>query len=152
MQADYRNYALKSVILDKMRRDNRLILLFDGVCNLCNGVVKFILKRDKRAAFRFAPLQSETGRAYLGVFGLDPDALTSVILIEGDRCSQRSDAALRIALALGWPYKALYAFILVPGFLRDLAYDAVARHRYRLAGKRETCMIPTPDIRSRFLP
>lgn len=133
-------------------RDTRPILLFDGICNLCNGLVKFILKRDKRAAFRFAPLQSESGRAYLEVFGLDPDAFPSVVLIEGDRCRLRSEAALRIGFLLGWPYKALYAFILVPGFLRDLAYEAVARNRYRLLGKRDTCMIPTPEIRSRFLP
>jgi len=135
-----------------MQSDTHAILLFDGVCNLCNGLVKFILKRDKRAAFRFAPLQSDSGRAYLQAFGLDPDALPSVVLIEGERCRKRSDAALRIAFVLGWPYKALYAFMLVPAFLRDLAYDWVARNRYRLMGKKETCMLPTPDLLSRFLP
>jgi predicted DCC family thiol-disulfide oxidoreductase YuxK len=127
------------------------LLLFDGICNLCNGTVRFILARDKRGIFRFAALQSDPGRAQLRRLGLEASQLKTLILIEGGRHSERSTASLRILLNLGWPYKALYAFILIPKPLRDLVYDLVARNRYRLFGKREACMMPTPELKARFL-
>jgi predicted DCC family thiol-disulfide oxidoreductase YuxK len=127
------------------------IILFDGVCNLCNGSVKFILKRDKTGLFRFAPLQSQAGHAERKRLGLDTDKMPSVVLVEGDRSSIRSTAALRIAKLLGWPYQAAYALILLPRPLRDLGYDLIAANRYRVFGKREACMLPTPEIRARFL-
>jgi predicted DCC family thiol-disulfide oxidoreductase YuxK len=132
-------------------RGGESILLFDGVCNLCNGVVGFILKRDARRAFRFASLQSGYGQDMLKRFGLNPAAFRSLVLVEGNRQYQRSTGALRILRTLGWPYKALYPLILIPAPLRDPAYDLVARTRYRIFGKRETCMIPAPGIRERFL-
>ncbi|MDB5049452.1 MAG: putative thiol-disulfide oxidoreductase YuxK, family [Fibrobacteres bacterium] len=134
-----------------MNAQNNPILLFDGVCNLCNGSVRFILKRDRKQAFRFAPLQSAAGQALLERLGLPRDGFRSVVLVEGDRHYQRSAAALRILRALGWPYKALYVFILIPRPLRDFGYDLIARNRYRVFGRSETCMVPTPEIRERFL-
>jgi predicted DCC family thiol-disulfide oxidoreductase YuxK len=127
------------------------IILFDGVCNLCNGSVKFILKRDEAGLFRFAPLQSQAGHAEQKRLGLDADAMPSVVLVEGDRSSIRSTAALRIARLLGWPYKVLYPLILLPKPLRDLGYDLIAANRYLIFGKRGACMLPTPETRARFL-
>jgi predicted DCC family thiol-disulfide oxidoreductase YuxK len=127
------------------------ILLFDGVCNLCNGIIRFLLNLDKRGVLRFASLQSAAGQAYLQRFSLHPGKLPSVVLVEGDRYSQRSTAALRVMRALGWPYRALYALILVPRPMRDLVYDLIAKNRYRIFGKRETCMLPTPALKARFL-
>ena len=127
------------------------ILLFDGVCHLCNGTVQLILKCDRKDVFRFAPLQSAAGQALLARFGLPVEAMPSVILVEGDRVYQRSTAALRILGALGWPYKVLTVLLLVPRPIRDWGYDLIARNRYRLLGKREACMMPTAEIRARFL-
>lgn len=128
------------------------IIYFDGVCNLCNGIVNFILRRDTRGDIRFAPLQSQAGQEFLKRYGPEKIGAPSVFFAEGDRISRRSTAALRILRAMGWPYNALYPLMLVPAPLRDLVYDVIARNRYRIFGKRETCMIPTPAIRERFLP
>ena len=129
------------------------VVFFDGVCNLCNGTVQFILDRDKREAFRFAPLQSETAEKMLSgrVLAEDRDALDSVILVEGEKVYERSDAALRIARRLSGPWPVLYAFIIVPRFLRDFVYRFIARNRYRWFGRTEQCRVPTPELRARFL-
>lgn len=128
------------------------ILYFDGVCNLCNGIVKFILRRDKDGAISFAPLQSRAGQDFLERYGPERIGAPSVFFAEDGRVSRRSTAALRVLRALGWPYAALYPLMLIPAPLRDLVYDLAARNRYRLFGRRETCMLPTPAIRDRFLP
>jgi predicted DCC family thiol-disulfide oxidoreductase YuxK len=128
-----------------------LLILFDGVCNLCNGIVQFIIKRDPHARFRFASLQSAAGQLHLKRFGLDPDVLHSVILIDGDNVYERSDAALLIAKHLGPPWKLLAGFNIFPKFLRDAGYNLVARNRYRIFGKKDQCMIPTPELKARFL-
>lgn len=127
------------------------VLLFDGVCNLCNSSVQFILARDPKAKFRFASLQSDEGQALLQEFEDRPSDLSSVVLIEDGQLYTRSDAALRVARQLsgGWPL--LYAFIVLPRALRDAVYDWIARNRYRWFGKRDSCMIPSPELRSRFL-
>lgn len=127
------------------------IILFDGVCNLCNGSINLILKRDKAGVFRFAALQSDAGREQLKRFNLDKRPMTSVVLVEEGRHFEKSEAALRILKRLGWPFKALYPLLLLPRPVRDLGYDLIARNRYRIFGKREACMMPTPEIRSRFL-
>jgi predicted DCC family thiol-disulfide oxidoreductase YuxK len=127
------------------------IILFDGVCNLCNGSVHFILKRDKAGVFRFAALQSDAGREQLQRFNLDEQSMTSIVLVEEGRHFEKSEAALRILKRLGWPFKALYALMLLPRPVRDLGYDLIARNRYRIFGKRDACMMPTPEIRARFL-
>lgn len=128
------------------------ILLFDGVCNLCNGGTQFVIRRDPAPGkFRFAALQSESGQALLRKHGLPPHALDSFVMIEGDRASVRSTAVLRVLHRLGFPWSIFYPLILVPRILRDAVYDGIAARRYRWFGKQETCMVPTPEIRSRFL-
>lgn len=129
------------------------VVLFDGVCNLCNASVQFIIDRDPEAHFRFASLQSEAGRRALGELGLsvpegDPE---SVLLIEGGRLYERSDAALRIARHLKGPVRFTAALLGLPHALRDPLYKWVARNRYRWFGKSESCRLPTPGLRARFL-
>ncbi|MEO0556772.1 MAG: thiol-disulfide oxidoreductase DCC family protein [Bacteroidota bacterium] len=127
------------------------VVLFDGVCNLCDRSVQFILDRDRAGVFRFASLQSDTGRALLVDHQLDPDALASVVVVDGDQAFTKSDAALRIARDLRFPWNAASAFRIVPRFLRDAIYNWVAKNRYRWFGTRESCRIPTPDVAARFL-
>ncbi|MED0677204.1 thiol-disulfide oxidoreductase DCC family protein [Aneurinibacillus thermoaerophilus] len=127
------------------------ILLFDGVCNLCNQAVKFIIPRDPQRNFRFASLQSNTGQRLLQQYGLPSDTLNSVILLDNGKAYTKSSAALRVARKLGGIWSLLYVFIMVPRPLRDIIYNWVARNRYRWFGKRETCMLPPPDIGERFL-
>lgn len=127
------------------------VILFDGVCNLCNGSVLFILNRDPSGIFRFAPLQSETGKNLLSKFDLPNDKLDSIILVENNEYYLRSTAALKILQRLGALWKIVYVFMLVPRPVRDYIYDIVARNRYKWYGKRAECMIPSSDIESRFL-
>ena len=133
------------------------IVLYDGVCGLCNRSVQFLLKHDKRARFRFASLQSDFAMKVLGRHGLDPKDLDTVHVVEnydqpGERVLQRSDAILRAGRELGgvWGASSSVAKI-VPRPLRDLVYRFVASNRYRVFGKYETCMLPDPNQRSRFL-
>lgn len=130
---------------------DHVVVLFDGVCNLCSGIVAFIIRRDAASRFRFAPLQSPTGRELLERFGLPQGEPESVVVIHGGRAYTRSAAALEIARRLGWPWRALYPLRIVPRPLRDLLYDAVARSRYRVWGRKAECIVPTPDVRARFL-
>jgi predicted DCC family thiol-disulfide oxidoreductase YuxK len=126
-------------------------ILFDGVCNLCNGFVRFVIARDPAARFRFAALTSPAAAEPLrraGVAGPLPD---SMILIENGRAYLRSDAPLRIARGLRFPWPLLYGFIVVPRFIRDRVYDLIAARRYRWFGRRDACMIPTPELKQRFL-
>lgn len=129
------------------------IVLFDGVCNLCNGAVQFILDRDRRQSFRFAPLQSEAAAEFLKAHGvtLDREALDSVMLIDGDEVYLRSEATLRIARRLRAPWPAAYMLIVVPRIVRDAVYTWIAKHRYRWFGRSEQCRVPTPELRARFL-
>ena len=127
------------------------IVLFDGVCNLCNGSVQFLLRRDRRRRFRFAALQSAAGRALLEQYGLSTQTLETIVVLEGGQARVRSDAALHLARRLPWPWPALAVFRILPRPLRDALYDFVARHRYRWFGRTESCMLPTPDVADRFL-
>jgi predicted DCC family thiol-disulfide oxidoreductase YuxK len=127
------------------------LVLFDGVCNLCNAVVRFILRHDRRKVFSFAPLQSELGRRIFRAHGLDSDAAETFLVVSAGRVLQRSDAALEVARHLGGPWRLCGAFRIIPRGGRDWLYSLLARHRYRLFGRRETCMIPTPEVRPRFL-
>lgn len=129
----------------------RIVVLFDGVCNLCNAAVDFLIARDPRRRFVFGALQSEAARPLLRGAGLEQQQLESMLVIEGGRAYRRSTAALRIARALGGAWPLLYALVLVPPPLRDAVYDWLARRRYRWFGVRETCRIPTPEERVRFL-
>ncbi len=129
------------------------IVLFDGVCNLCHGAVQFILDRDPEGRFHFASLQSERGQALLREHGVTPttgDPDTIYLLDEG-RLFDRSTAALRIARRLTFPWWLGAAGLVVPRFVRDVAYRFVARNRYRWFGRTESCRIPTPELRARML-
>jgi predicted DCC family thiol-disulfide oxidoreductase YuxK len=128
------------------------IVLFDGVCNLCNGFVNWVIDRDPASRFRFVPLQSEAGRGALEAVGRSGDDLGTIVLIEGGRSFVRSDAALRIAGGLNSPVRIVRSvFGWLPRWLRDAGYRLVAANRYRWFGRRESCRMPTPELRARFL-
>lgn len=127
------------------------IILFDGVCNLCSSAVIFILKRDKKNIFLFASLQSDLGQELLGKFGIDPVKTDSLILISERQAYIKSGAALRIARGLKGGYPLLTGFLIVPKFLRNGVYDFIAKNRYRWFGKKESCMIPNPELKYKFL-
>ncbi|AKQ46908.1 hypothetical protein TH63_16745 [Rufibacter radiotolerans] len=126
-------------------------ILFDGVCNLCNGFVQFVITHDPKGHFKFASLQSEVGQEVLKAYGLPTTHFQSVLLLENGQLYSRSTAALRVVRHLSGAWSLLYGFTLVPRFLRDPAYDFVSRNRYRWFGQRESCMLPTPDLKARFL-
>jgi len=136
---------------DSLGNHKPVLILFDGVCNLCNGLVQFIIRRDPKARFKFASLQSEVGRSLLKQFNVDPDLLHSIVVIDNDVAFQRSDAALRIANYLGGGWKILNAFNILPKFFRDACYKVVAANRYRIFGKKDSCMIPAPELKERFI-
>ena len=127
------------------------LILFDGVCNLCNASVRWIIERDPRRIFRFASLQSAAGRAALAASGSTVPPLESVVLIDRAGAHTRSDAAIRIGRRLGLPWSAVALALLVPQRLRDAVYAWVAGNRYRWFGRRESCMRPTPELAGLFL-
>ena len=127
------------------------VLLFDGVCNLCNGVVQFIIPRDPEGRLRFAPLQSDTAKALLSGHGLPTGTLDSVVLVEDGRVYRKSAAVIRVAELLGWPYRAAAVGRVLPGAVRDGLYDFVAATRYDIFGKKDQCMLPDSDVSDRFL-
>lgn len=127
------------------------LLLFDGVCNLCNSAVQFILKGDKKQVFRFASLQSDLGQALSRAVGLKEGEMNTMVLVENGKFYLKSSAALRICLKLGGLWPLLYAFIIVPPPIRNVVYDWIARHRYRWFGKQNECWLPRPEWKDRFL-
>ena len=128
------------------------LVLFDGVCNLCNGFVQFVIERDPAARFQFGALQSDAAQRLLASAGCSsPETPETVVLLEDGRVFARSTAALRIVRRLSFPWRLAYGFILIPRPLRDAIYDSVARRRYRWFGRREQCMMPTPELQRRFL-
>jgi predicted DCC family thiol-disulfide oxidoreductase YuxK len=131
--------------------NNHDIVLFDGVCNLCNGAILFLIKRDKHDRFRFAPLESEVGKELLLKHQIDPTKIDSIILVSGNTAFVKATAALHISRHLGGLWPLLYSFILIPKIITDAVYDFIARNRYRWFGKKESCMIPTPELKSKFL-
>ena len=127
------------------------VVLFDGVCNLCNGVVQFIIKKDKKSKFRFASLQSEFGQLVLQHFNLPQTEFNSFIYLENRKLFTKSNAALRLAKRLGGAWSLLDGFMVGQPFIRNGAYHCVARNRYKWYGKQETCWLPTPDLKNRFI-
>src|SRR5215213_9172723 len=125
------------------------IILFDGVCNFCNGSVNFIIERDTAGYFKFAPLQSEIGEQLLAENGVDKVETDSVVLIEDGKVYTHSTAALRVARRLAGAWRWFYYFIFVPPVVRDAFYKLFAKYRYRLFGKKDECMLPSPDVRAR---
>jgi predicted DCC family thiol-disulfide oxidoreductase YuxK len=127
------------------------IILFDGVCNLCNGSVIFILQREKKPVFRFASIQSEAGKTLLEWCGLRPDYNQAVILLDQGRMYLGSTAALKIGQQLKFPWSLLASMgFVVPTFLRDGLYAQIAKHRYQWFGKRDVCMVPNENLKARF--
>lgn len=127
------------------------IILFDGVCNFCSASVNLVIKRDKRGYYRFAPLQEPKGAEIARRYGIDPERLDTFVLVENGRAYPKSGGALRVARRLGGLYSLAFGFIVIPAFVRDFVYDWFARHRYRWFGKRDVCIVPTPEMRERFL-
>src|SRR4051812_20712440 len=131
--------------------DAHPVVLFDGVCNLCNASVQLIIDRDPAAHFRFASLQSDVGQQLLAQVGAPPETPDSVLLVENGKLYIESEAALRIARHLRGPLRLTWVLLAVPHQLRDPAYRFIARNRYRWFGKSESCRVPTPELRARFL-
>jgi predicted DCC family thiol-disulfide oxidoreductase YuxK len=132
------------------------LLLYDGVCGLCDHLVQFVLARDARGTFDFAPLQSATGRAAVAREGGDPDALSSFYVVRDYRTAHprslvKGRAALFVAREVGWPWRLVNVFAVLPAAVLDFAYDIVARYRYRVFGRFEQCLLPRPEQRQRFI-
>lgn len=134
-----------------MIQDNKIIL-FDGVCNLCNSTVQYVIKRDKRNVYRFAALQSEIGKKLAEERGIDTSQIDSIILIEpGVAYYTKSTAALKIARSFGGVWQLASVFEWIPEKIRDWVYDYIAKNRYKWYGKKAVCMVPSPENNERFL-
>lgn len=127
------------------------ILLFDGACNLCNGFVKFVIKRDKKNIIKFASLQSDAGQKILLQYDLPVTEFQSFVYVANNRVLLQSTAALTLLKDIGGLWQLLYAFIIVPKFIRDYVYSIVATNRYKWFGKQNTCMVPTKELMNKFL-
>lgn len=133
-----------------------MLILYDGVCGLCNHFVQFVVKHDPNARFRYASLQSKTGQALLTKHGRDPNVVDTVVLVRdyetpSENILVKARAGLFILRSLGWPWKIFYAYNILPAFFLNFFYDIMAKWRYRLFGKHDTCRIPTPEERRRFI-
>lgn len=139
-------------MINNIPKDKQLIL-FDGVCNLCNSSVLYVIKRDKNDKFLFAPLQSIVGEEIISQFNIDTEKTDSILLYnpQSNLIKYKSSAALHIAKHLGFPSNLMVAFFIVPTFIRNWVYNYVANNRYKWYGKKETCMIPTPELKSKFI-
>ena len=131
--------------------DEKPIILFDGVCNFCNGSVNFLIRQDKKNVFRFAALQSQTAQKLLAQYKKQKKGFESFILMQDGKAYEKSSAALKVLKKLPWYWKWAQVFWIVPKFIRDGVYDVIARNRYKWFGKKEECMIPTSEVRNRFL-
>ena len=135
----------------KLAKHKKLIL-FDGICNLCNASVLYVIKRDKANIFIFTPLQSKIGAQIFEAYNVDPKQIDSVALYEPDKgLSYKSTAAIKIASKLEFPSSLLVIFYIIPVFIRNLVYDYIAKNRYKWYGKRESCMVPSSELEDKFL-
>ena len=135
----------------QLPKDKKLIL-FDGVCNLCNNSVQYVIKHDKKDRFRFAALQSDLGKQIIEKEGIDSSKTDSIILYSHENGYKiKSTAALHIAKNLNFPVNLMVLFLIVPAFIRNWFYDYIAKNRYKWYGKQEHCMIPTPELKAKFL-
>jgi predicted DCC family thiol-disulfide oxidoreductase YuxK len=131
---------------------DKSLILFDGVCNLCNTSVLYVIKHDKNNTFVFAPLQSTIGQQIITKYSLDSSKTDSIILYSPNKdLKVKSTAALHIAKRLGLPNNLLSVFLIVPAFIRNWVYDFIAKNRYKWYGKKDNCMIPTPELKSKFI-
>ncbi|HLP94686.1 MAG TPA: DCC1-like thiol-disulfide oxidoreductase family protein [Saprospiraceae bacterium] len=140
-----------ATLTETLHTNEHPVLLFDGVCNLCNASVQWVLLRDKKGLFRFAALQSEVGQHLLKARGMSGETLDSVVVVSGGRVLTHSDAPLEVARLLGGGWSLLYIFRWIPRSIRDGIYRFIARNRYRWFGKQESCMLPRPEWKERFL-
>ncbi|PWQ95379.1 thiol-disulfide oxidoreductase DCC family protein [Leucothrix pacifica] len=131
--------------------NNKSTIIFDGICNFCNSSVNFIIARDPEGKFSFAPMQGETAQALMKQHGIDNPNLDTFLLIKDGKLYQRTDAALEITKDLTGFWKLFRVFVIVPAPIRDVFYRVFAKYRYRLFGKKDVCMVPTPEVRERFL-
>lgn len=131
--------------------EKKSIILFDGMCNFCNTSVNKIIKYDKKNVFKFAAIQSDAGKKLLTELSIDILKIDSILLIENNTLFTKSTAVLKIAKQLSGLYKLGYAFIIIPPFIRDTIYDFIAKNRYKWFGKKESCMIPSIEVREKFL-
>lgn len=132
--------------------EHKQLILFDGVCNLCNASVQYVIKHDKKDKFMFASLQSTVGKQIIDYFNIDTSKTDSILLYsEENGLKSKSSAALQVAKQLGFPTNLLSVFFIVPTFIRNWVYDYVATNRYKWYGKKNECMIPTPELKSKFL-
>ncbi|TMI81069.1 MAG: thiol-disulfide oxidoreductase DCC family protein [Bacteroidetes bacterium] len=129
----------------------RPIILFDGVCNFCNGMVNFIIRQDKKNVFLFAALQSESGKKLLEQYHINWQRSDSFVVIENDKAYMKSNAALKLYAKLPWYWKWTQIFWIVPKFIRDWVYNVIARNRYKWFGKEDECMVPSVGVKERFL-
>lgn len=131
---------------------NKKLVLFDGVCNLCNSSVQYVIEHDKKNLFMFTALQSETGQSIIKKFNIDTSKTDSILLYSPEKSiDYKSTAALKIATKLGFPQSLMGAFFIIPPFIRNWVYDYIAKNRYKWYGKKDACMIPTPELKSKFL-
>ncbi|MCK0109802.1 DUF393 domain-containing protein [Flavobacteriaceae bacterium S0825] len=131
---------------------HKQLILFDGVCNLCNSSINYVIKYDKNDVFMLAPLQSEVGKSIIKKYNLDTSKTDSILLYSEEKGLKiKSSAALAIASRLGFPRSLLIAFYIVPPFIRNLVYNYIAKNRYKWYGKKDACMIPTPELKAKFL-
>lgn len=134
-----------------MEIENNNILLFDGVCNLCNGFVQFTIERDKQSKFKFASLQSKSGQYLLTQNKLPVENFTSLVYLKGEQCLLKSSAILHFLKELGGVWKVFFILILIPKPIRDFVYSIIANSRYKIFGRRQSCFLPTPELKQRFL-
>lgn len=128
-----------------------MIILFDGVCNLCNGFVRFVIKRDRKNLFKFASLQSKYGIELLAKHHISSTLPQTVMVYDGERFFTQTEAVLKITGSLSGAWKATAIFLIIPAFIRDYLYRLVAKNRYKLFGKSKQCMVPTADMSDRFI-
>lgn len=132
--------------------ENKDLILFDGVCNLCSSSVQYVIERDHKNKYVFAALQSDIGKEIIEKYKIDPSKTDSILLYRKDKgVVSKSTAALLIAKHLGFPTNLLYPFLIVPAFIRNMVYDYVAKNRYKWYGKKESCWIPTPELKAKFI-
>jgi len=131
--------------------ENKNIILFDGVCNLCNNAITFVIKRDPKDLFRYTPLQSDAGTYLCNKYTIDTTKVDSIILIQNNKAYIKSTAALKIARHLSGFYPLFSLFLILPSIIRNWVYDYIANNRYKWYGKKESCMIPTPELKAKFL-
>ena len=132
--------------------NNKQLILFDGVCNLCEASVQYVIRHDKKDVFRYTALQSDVGQEIIKKFNVDRSKMDSILLYSSENgLSYKSTAALKIASKLGFPRNLLNLFLIVPVFIRNWVYDYIARNRYQWYGKKDECMIPTKELKSKFL-